>query len=310
MHCLVTGGAGFIGSHLVAALGAAGHTVRVLDNLSSGRRENLAGLKLERPLIQADIRDAAALRDAMCGIDWVFHQAALVSVFDSVERPVDNHDINLTGTLRVLEAARAAGVSRLVFAASAAAYGNDPEIPKRETMRPVPESPYALAKVAGEHYLRVYAQCYGLRTVALRYFNVYGPRQDPHSMYSGVISRFLEMLRSGRNPVIFGDGHQTRDFVFVEDVARANLLAATNAAGGHGEVINIATGRTQSLLDVLDILQRLTGRSIRPEFREARPGDIRHSAADIEQARSQLGFTPHHTLEQGLHKLLDALPPL
>ncbi len=307
MNCLVTGGAGFIGSHLADALCAQGHAVRVLDNLSSGHRENLAGIPLAEPLIQGDIRDDAILRAAMQDVDWVFHEAALVSVFDSVERPAENHSINSTGTFQVLEAARAAGVKRLVFAASAAAYGNNPDIPKCETMRPEPESPYALAKVGGEYYMRVYARLYGLQTVALRYFNVYGPRQDPNSMYSGVISRFMDVMKAGTTPVIFGDGGQTRDFVYVKDVVRANLLAAAGEAVGHGEVINVATGDAHSLLDVLAILGRLSGRSLEPDFRDARAGDIRHSLADIGRAHESLGFTPHYGLEQGLRELWDSL---
>ncbi len=307
MKCLVTGGAGFIGSHIAAALSDGGHAVYVLDNLSSGHRDNLAGIQLAQPLIEADIRDDEALRTAMRNMDWVFHQAALVSVFDSVERPRDNHDINVTGTLRVLEAARTAGVRRLVFAASAAAYGNEPETPKRETMLPAPESPYAVAKVAGEYYLRVYARLYGMQTVALRYFNVYGPRQDPRSMYSGVISRFVDSLRAGQAPHIFGDGCQTRDFVFVADVAQANLLAATTDTVGDGDVINVATGNSQSLLDVVRVLERLTGRKTPPVFHDARPGDIRHSVADIQRAKQRLGFIPRYSLEQGLRALWDHL---
>lgn len=306
MNCLVTGGAGFIGSHLVDALQRSGHAVRVLDNLSSGHRANLAGIPLAVPLIEADIRDENALRIAVEGVDWVFHLAALVSVFDSVERPVDNHEINLTGTLRMLEAARAAGVKRVVFAASAAAYGNNPELPKKETMRPEPESPYALAKVGGEHYLRVYAGLYGLRTVALRYFNVYGPRQDPRSMYSGVISRFVECVRSGATPVVFGDGRQTRDFVYVADVVAANLLAAACPSVGNGEVFNIATGSAVSLLDILAVLRSLSGAGLQTEFRDARSGDIRHSRADIGLAREVLGFEPGYDLERGLSEVLAA----
>ncbi len=307
MNCLITGGAGFIGSHLAAALCKEGHAVRVMDNLSSGHRRNLDGVTLAAPLIEEDIRDEGALRAAMRGVDTVFHEAALVSVNDSIKRPLDNHDINLTGTLRVLEAARVAGARRLVFAASAAAYGNDPVLPKRETMYPAPESPYALAKVGAEYYLRVYARCYGLQTVALRYFNVYGPRQDPHSMYSGVISRFVESIRAGRRPEIFGDGLQTRDFVFVADVVRANLAAATAADAGDGDLFNIATGCAHSLLDVISVLAKLTGSELRPRFHEARIADIRHSVADIEKARQCLGFVPRYTLQQGLRELLASL---
>lgn len=301
---LVTGGCGFIGSHLAEALVRGGARVRVLDNLSSGRRENLDAVRGDIELVEADVRDADAVRRAAAGIDGIFHEAALVSVFDSVQRPRDNHDINSTGTLNVLLAAREAGVRRVVFASTAAVYGNDPELPKRETMRPSPESPYAVAKLSGEHYLRLFHTLYGLETVSLRYFNVFGPRQDPRSPYSGVVSRFVECVRSGRPPVVFGDGLQSRDFVFVRDVVQANLLAMESATAGRGDVCNVASGRTASLLDLLAALASLTGRDLAPVFEPARAGDIRHSSAAIEKAVTGLGYRPAYGLEKGLRELL------
>ena len=301
---LVTGGCGFIGSHLVEALVRAGARVRVLDNLSSGRRENLDAVRGVVELVEADVRDAEAVRRAAGGMDGIFHEAALVSVFDSLQRPRDNHDINSTGTLNVLLAAREQGVRRVVFASTAAAYGNDPELPKRETMRPSPESPYAVAKLSGEHYLRFFHTLYGLETVSLRYFNVFGPRQDPRSPYSGVVSRFVDCARGGQQPVVFGDGLQSRDFVFVRDVVQANVQAMASPRAGRGEVINVASGRTATLLDLLAVLSRLLGRDLSPRHEPARAGDIRHSSASIDQAVSLLGYQPEYDLEQGLRALL------
>lgn len=301
--CVVTGGCGFIGSHLCEALLEAGARVRVLDDLSSGREENLRGVRGRVDLRRGDVRDPRAVAPALDGADTVFHQAALVSVADSVERPRECFDINEAGTLTVLEAARGAGVRRVVFAGSAAAYGNDPGLPKREDMPARPLSPYAAAKVAAEGWMRAFAGLYGVETVVLRYFNVYGPRQNPSSPYSGVVSRFVDALRAGRPPVIFGDGKQTRDFVFVRDVARANLLAAARGTVGRGEILNIAAGRAVSLLDLAGILERISGRVLPPLFEPARPGDVRHSAADIGRARRQLGFEPASGLEQGLRAL-------
>ena len=303
---LVTGGCGFIGSHLVEALAGQGHRVRVLDNLSSGHARNLEHVRGRVEVIVGDIRDRAQIDAATEGMDYVFHEAALVSVFDSVERPRDNHDINITGTLNVLEAAREHGVKRVVMASSAAVYGNAPELPKREDQRPEPESPYAIGKILGEYYFSVYAKLYGLQTVALRYFNVYGPRQDPSSMYSGVISKFSDVLAKGGTPVVFGDGGQTRDFVFVRDVVQANLRAMESDQAGRGDVFNVGTGRRTSLLDLLAALGDLTGRRPAPEFREARAGDIRHSVSDIGRARSVLGYEPAYGLREGLAELVAA----
>lgn len=303
---LVTGGCGFIGSHLCEALLAAGANVRVLDNLSSGRESNLGDARGGLELRLGDVRDAEAVRSAMEGVEWVFHEAALVSVADSVARPRACHEINATGTLQVLEAAKAAGARRVVLASTAAVYGNDPVLPKREDFPPRPASPYAAAKSAAEGWMAVYAGLYGLETVILRYFNVYGVRQDPSSPYSGVISRFVEALRAGRRPVVFGDGNQTRDFVAVGDIVRANLLAASQPDAGSGEAFNIGSGEPVSLLTVLGVLGEAAGRVLEPEFRPERAGDIRHSAADIGLARRRLGFEPRIGLGEGLRSLLAA----
>lgn len=304
---VVTGGCGFIGSHLCEELLSRGTRVRVLDDLSSGHRENLRHLEPRVDVIIGDVRDAPTVVRALNGAHGVFHEAALVSVFDSVQRPADCHDINATGTLNVLQAARSAGVKRVVLASTAAAYGNDPALPKREDMRPQPESPYAVAKVAAEHYQRIFSALYGIETVTLRYFNVFGPRQDPRSPYSGVISRFTDDLKAGRPPTIFGDGLQSRDFVFVKDVVQANMLAMFGVTQAAGEIYNVASGRTATLLDLLAALGRVAGRTIRPLHKEPRAGDIRHSSADISRARRVLGYEPKFDLETGLKELLNSM---
>jgi len=301
---LVTGGAGFIGSHLVEALLGEGYQVRVLDNLSTGRRENLAAAEGKFEWFEADVRDPQAVRRAMEGVDAVFHEAAMVSVPLSIERPRECHEINLVGTLNILEAAREAGVRRVIMAGTAAAYGNNPELPKRETMVPEPESPYGATKVAAELYLRAFARMGGLETASLRYFNVYGPRQDPRSMYSGVISRFVEALAAEETPTIFGDGEQTRDFVYVGDVVRANLLALRAPWLDPGALFNIGTGRSVSLLELLQTLVRVAGKkNVVPRFAPARPGDVKHSLADTERSRMLLGFEAGFSLTEGLTRL-------
>ena len=301
---LVTGGCGFIGSHLVEALVAQGSAVRVLDNLSSGRRANLDAVRDRVEIVEGDVRDADAVRRAMRGVRHVYHEAALVSVPASIERPAENHAINLTGTVNVLEAAREAGVARLVFASSASVYGDAPELPARESATAAPASPYALAKAAGEAYLRLYAAVYGLETVSLRYFNVYGPRQDPGSMYSGVIARFCEAVRRGEPPTVFGDGRQTRDFVFVADVVEANLRAARTPGLGRGEVMNVGTGTRVSLLDLLETLGALTGRPLAPAWEAPRRGDARDSVADPARMADRLGYVARTALRDGLAALL------
>lgn len=305
MKILVTGGCGFIGSHIAEVLVGEGADVRIHDNLSSGYEHNIAGFRDRVEFVKGDVRDAADLAKVMKGVTHVYHEAALVSVFESVQKPRENHDINLTGTLNVLTAAREAGVKRVVVASSAAVYGNGPGLPKTEDMRPQPESPYALAKIAQEYYLTIFCRVYGLETVALRYFNVYGPRQDPGSMYSGVISRFVDAVGEGRNPTVFGDGRQTRDFVYVEDVVRANLLAMQAPDDVCGRVFNIGTGRQTSLLDLLAALEELAGGKLNIEFMETRAGDIKHSVADISLAGRALGYEPRCDIRDGLKQLLE-----
>lgn len=318
---LVTGGAGFIGSHIVDALVDTGHEVVVLDNFSTGKRENLIASPTQ--LVEGDVRDAETCLKAAQDCDGIFHEAALVSVPDSINRPRDNHDINITGTLNVLEAARVNGVKRVVFASSSAVYGDNPELPKREGMLPEPKSPYAMAKLAGEYYLKVYAECFGLETVALRYFNVFGPRQDPSSMYSGVISVFSEQIVNGQAITICGDGLQTRDFVNVADVVEANLLAMNvqsvqdvegvkrepdlndlNEGSARFNVFNVATGKSTSLLSLLDGLEAIVGQTVERRFMPVRDGDIQHSLADISKVRNVLAYEPRVGLKDGLDELI------
>jgi UDP-glucose 4-epimerase len=306
MKYLVTGGAGFIGSHITEALIEQNHEVVVLDDLSSGHKKNLSNVWNRIEFIEGDIRDPEICIKAAEGCTGIFHEAALVSVPDSINRPRDNHDINITGTLNILEAARQQGVKRVVFASSAAVYGDNPELPKREDMLPEPKSPYALAKLTGEYYLKVYAECFGLETVALRYFNVFGPRQDPSSMYSGVISIFSERIKKGLPVTVYGNGEQTRDFVNVSDVVSANLSAMTIPGLRAGEgAFNIATGKQTSLLQLLAALERICANKTDINFVPSREGDIQHSRADISKARQTLQFKPQLGLEEGLKQLRD-----
>lgn len=295
---LVTGGAGFIGSHLVEALLARGDHVRVLDNLSTGRRENLAACADEVEFIEADLLDGPQLQRACRGVECVFHQAALASVPLSMERPLDTHAACATGTLALLDAARKGGVRRVVYAGSSSAYGDQPTSSKRESDLPAPISPYGAAKLSGELYCRAFAHM-GLETVTLRYFNVFGPRQDPTSPYSAVIPLFITAMLSGRQPVIYGDGRQSRDFTYVADVVQGNLLAA-DAPHVSGQVINIAAGRAVSLLELLGMLNKLLGTNVSPVHAPPRPGDIRESLADISLARRLLGYEPKVSCEEGL----------
>ena len=299
MKVLVTGGAGFIGSHLAVALVRAGHRVRVIDNFASGKRSNLREVRGEVELLRGDCADPRAAARAVAGVEAVLHEAAIPSVARSVERPLPSHRANATATLTMLTAARDAGVRRFVYASSSSVYGDAREPAKHERLAPRPLSPYAVDKLSGEHYLRVFAELYGLETVALRYFNVFGPRQDPGSAYSGVISLFTTALLEGRTPVIYGDGRQSRDFTYVENVVAANLQALA-AKGLRGQAVNVATGRAVTLRELLAALGQLTGRRARPERRPARPGDIRHSRADVRAARRLLGFEPHVGFEDGL----------
>lgn len=298
---LVTGGAGFIGSHLVERLVAEGFAVRVLDDLSSGSAANLAGVRGRIDFREGDIRDREALREAVSGCTWVFHLAAVVSVQQTVRDPAGSAAVNETGALQVLEAARGAGVRRLVFASSSAVYGDDPRLPLREDLAPRPRSPYAVQKLAVEHYLAVYQDLFGLSTAGLRFFNVFGPRQDPSSPYSGVISIFLTRALAGEAPVIYGDGLQTRDFVYVNDVVEALLLAARAEASG---VFNVGTGREVDILSLWRHIAALTGCGREPQHLPPRPGDIRRSVAAVGEAASRLNFAARVRFEEGLARTL------
>ncbi len=306
MKTLITGGAGFIGSHLCEALLAEGHRVTVLDNLRSGRRENLAGVMGEIEFIEGDILDTERLASACRDVDVVFHQAAIVSVPYSVLHPFESLDVNARGTLSVLEEARKADVRRVVLASSAAVYGNHASLPQHEELLPEPSSPYGLEKLALEHYARLYTELHRLETVALRYFNVFGPRQDPGSPYSGVISIFSERAMAGHPVTLHGDGQQTRDFVSVENVVRANLLAASVPAAA-GSTFNVGLGMETSLLELLDHLEFICGTKIEQTFGPERQGDIRRSVADITRARELLGYAPQVGVEKGLERLIASL---
>ena len=308
---LVTGGAGFIGSHIVRALVERGDRARVLDDLSGGSLDNLAGLEVgaigsgaEVEWLEADVADRTACDTGCAGVQGVFHEAAEVSVPASFEDPDRHLEVNVMGTLRVLEAARRAGASRLVFAASSAAYGDGPESPKREDLAVNPLSPYAVAKHASEQMLEVWSRRWDLGSVALRYFNVFGPGQSDSSPYSGVIAIFAKRLLAGQPITIHGDGEQTRDFVFVEDVARANLAAMDSQIKG-GRVVNIGTGRSVSLTQLHRIMADLVGRAGDPDYGPARVGDVRHSCADILRAQEELGWHPKVNLRDGLARTLE-----
>ena len=301
MKILVTGGAGFIGSHLSEALVKAGHRVRVLDNFHSGQRANLAAVRSDVEILKGDCGDPRAAARAVKGVEVVYHEAAIPSVARSVADPAGSHAANASASLTMLIAARDAGVRRFIYAGSSSIYGESPTLPKRESMTPEPLSPYAVAKLLGEHYLRVFCRLYGMQGLTLRYFNVFGPRQDPTSPYSGVISLFATTLRDGRTPLIFGDGGQTRDFTYVANVVRGNLLAL-RAKRAAGQSINLATGRRISLRVLLREMAKLTGRPAKATYRPVRAADIRHSLADITLARRLLGYAPIVRFEDGLRE--------
>jgi UDP-glucose 4-epimerase len=301
---LVTGGAGFIGSHLVEALLARGEDVRVLDNFSTGSHENLLAVREHVEVIDGDVSDAETVRAAMRGVEVVFHQAALASVPRSVADPLATHRACVDGTLTVLLAARDARVRRVVYAASSSAYGNSVRLPKSEDDPTTPLSPYAVAKLAGEQYCAAFSEVYGLETVRLRYFNVFGPRQTPDSPYAAVIPLFIQALSAGQAPLIHGDGGQSRDFTFIADVVQANLLAAT-APGVSGRVYNVACGRRTTLLELVSHLNELLGTAIEPTHGPARAGDVRHSQAAIERAKTELGYRPTTDVQAGLRRCLE-----
>jgi nucleoside-diphosphate-sugar epimerase len=302
---LVTGGAGFIGSHIAQTLAASGARVRVIDDLSTGHRENLEEIGDHVDFQLGSLADEKTTRRVLEDVELVFHEAAIPSVPRSVKNPVETHVACVDATFQLLNAAREKGVRRVIYAASSSVYGDQPTLPKVEDMRPEPLSPYAVAKLVGEYYCQVFTRAYNLETVCLRYFNVFGPRQDPSSEYSGVISRFTSALLSGQRPIIYGDGEQSRDFTYIADVVAANLRAAETTTGV-GRVINFARGERTTLNQLLDILKNITGqRDVQPEYREPRAGDVRHSLADITRAREMLGYEPQTSIEEGLRLTIE-----
>lgn len=306
MHTyLVTGGAGFIGSNIVKELLQRGEKVRVLDNFSTGKRENLLAFNGNPNLevIEGDLRSFHIVRDAVRGCDYVLHQGALPSVPRSIKDPITSNEVNINGTLNILEAAREFGVKRVVFASSSSVYGNSEVLPKVETMPVAPLSPYAMTKYAGERYCQIYYRLYGLETVALRYFNVFGPNQDPTSQYSAVIPKFIKLMKEGKRPVIYGDGTQSRDFTYVTNNVEANILACTTP-GIAGEVFNIACGERYTLLDLVEAINQILGTHIEPIFQPERPGDVKHSLAGIEKAKESMHFHVITTFIDGLKKLI------
>jgi nucleoside-diphosphate-sugar epimerase len=304
---LVTGGAGFIGSNLVEALLSEGHAVRVLDNFSTGKRENLEDFNAQIDLIEGDLTNLDDVRRAVQDMEVVLHHAAVPSVPKSIEDPLGSNEANVTGTLHVLVAARDAGVRRVIFASSSSIYGDqDPELAKVETMQARPISPYGVAKLAAEKYCQAFHECYGLETVALRYFNVFGPRQDPKSMYAAVIPLFISALLEGRSPTVFGDGEQTRDFTYVGNVVLGNMLAATAPADKvSGQVFNLAAGGQTSLNTLLDMLQEIIGTETKAIYTAPRPGDIKYSHSDITKARRAMNYEPRTTLLNGLQPTVE-----
>jgi nucleoside-diphosphate-sugar epimerase len=303
---LITGIGGFIGSSLARALLARGEQVRGVDNFSTGKRENIAEILDRIDFRNADILDIEAMHKACAGVDFVLHQAAIPSVPKSVLDPLASNRANLDGTVNVLVAARDAEVKRLVFAASSSAYGETPTLPKVESMKPDPISPYAVAKLASEQYLISFYRCYQLETVALRYFNIFGPRQDPSSPYSGVLAKFITLMLRGEQPAIFGDGEQSRDFTYIDNAVEANLLAcAAPAAQAAGQIFNVATGRRVTLNETFKLLQGLTAYSRHPRYESERGGDIKHSLADISKAEAALGYKPKVDFEEGLQRTVD-----
>lgn len=304
-HYLVTGGGGFIGSNLVEALLQRGESVRVLDNFATGRRQNLTPFLNDIELIEGDIRSYHTVQRAVNGVDYILHQAALPSVPRSINDPITSNDVNVGGILNLLHAAVEYRVERFVYASSSSVYGDNPVSPKREDFVPNPKSPYAVSKITGEYYCRVFHQLHGLETVSLRYFNVFGPRQDPNSQYSAVIPKFLKWLKKGEPPVIYGDGTQSRDFTYVANNVQANLKAC-EAPGVGGKVFNIACGDSFSLVDLVRELNSILGTNIEPRFTDERPGDVKHSKADISAAQEGLLYAPEISFREGLQRLVEA----
>lgn len=301
---LVSGGAGFIGSNIVRALVSQGETVRVFDNFSTGRRANLADILTEVEIIEGDLCDPVVCSDAARGVDYILHQGAIPSVQRSVEDPLTSNNVTANGTLNLLMAAREAKVQRLVCASSSSIYGDSPTLPKHEDMAPQPKSPYAVAKLSAEKYCQVFTELYGLETIALRYFNVFGPYQDPSSEYSAVIPLFINAMLAGKAPTIYGDGLQSRDFTHVSNVVEANLLAAT-APNVAGQVFNIACGKSYTLLDLIESLNKILDVQIQPSFGPPRAGEVKHSIADISRAEKYLGYKAGTDFESGLRQTVE-----
>lgn len=298
---LVTGGAGFIGSNLVDGLLREGYEVRVLDNFSTGRRENIEHFKKDIELIEGDMRDQEITDQAVDGVDMILHEAALPSVPRSIKAPVTSNDVNVGGTLKLLSSAQKAGVQRMIMASSSSIYGNTVELPKHEGMTPKPMSPYAVTKLTGEHYLRVYHELYGMETLAIRYFNVFGPRQDPTSQYSGVIAKFMTAAIEGTKYTVNGDGTQARDFTYIDNVVKGNLLALKASRLG-GESVNVACGGKYSLLDLIDAINRAAGVDLPIEFGADRAGDVKYSMAAVEKAKELLGYEPDIDFYEGIKR--------
>jgi nucleoside-diphosphate-sugar epimerase len=301
---VVTGGAGFIGSNIARRLVELGQEVRIVDDLATGHRGNLEGIEVGVAFHEGTICDLDLLKDVFAGADYVLHQAALASVPRSVKDPLASNDANVDGTLKVLVAARDCGVRRVVYASSSSVYGDAPELPKHEGMNPAPKSPYAVSKLAAEYYCRTFTSVYGLETVSLRYFNVYGPYQDPDSPYAAVIPIFTSQIMAGKRPQVFGDGEQSRDFTFVDDVVTANLQAA-EAPGAAGAFLNLGLCERHTLNELLAMLAELTGKPVDPEYGDVRPGDVKHSQADITRARETIGYDPQVPFAEGVRRTVE-----
>lgn len=301
---LVTGGGGFIGSHIVSRLVELGHKVRVFDNFSSGHRSNLSHLAGRVDIVEGDMRRQDECSKVCKDIEYIFHEAALPSVPKSVEQPQESHDTNVNGTFNMLRAAQQCKVKRFIYAASSSAYGNSEESPKHERIVTAPLSPYAVQKLTGEHYLRSFYECYGMETISLRYFNVFGPRQDPKSQYAAAIPAFVTSLLRGEAPIVYGDGEQTRDFTFIDNVVQGNILAM-NAKRTKGESVNLACGDQISVNQVIGEIQKLIGTNIKPKYVDRRPGDVMHSCADITLVKKLLNFEPVVSFQEGLRRAID-----
>lgn len=301
---LVTGGAGFIGSNLVEDLVSQGYNIKVLDNFETGKRENLSGLENKIELVKGDIRDMRLVKNAVKGVDYISHQAALPSMIKSIEEPIPTTEVNILGTLNILLAARDSGVQRIVYASSSSVYAGVDELPKRESMNMVPTSPYGLTKVANEHYFKIFHDIYGLKSVGLRYFNIFGPKQDPKSEYAAVIPKFINLMLNDKEPPIYGDGKQTRDFTYVKDAAIANIISL-KAKRADGYAYNIAGGKQTSINDLVRKINEMLGKNIKPIYENPKPGDPKYSEADISEAVKNLGYKPKYGFGEGLKLTVD-----